>query len=103
MVRKESEHIYMLFPIIIIDDRIDKEDLLLFLEENGVETRLFMPLLSQPIYKKLFGDIENDHPVAKRLTERGFIIGSHPYLSDSDIKYVGFLFAEFLKKQGILN
>ena len=102
-VRKNSEHIYMLYPIVLIDDRIEKEDLLLFLEENEVETRLFMPLLSQPIYKKIFGEIEDNYPIAKKLTERGFIIGSHPYLSDQDIKYVQNLFYTFFKNKKLIK
>jgi dTDP-4-amino-4,6-dideoxygalactose transaminase len=93
----------MLFPIVIIDDRIQKEDFLLFLEENGVETRLFMPLLSQPIYKKIFGEIEDRYPVAKRLTEKGFIIGCHPYLLNSDIRYVRNLFLDFFRRQGLVK
>lgn len=83
--RHDAEHIYMLFPIIIKNNNIDRDNLLLYLEENGVETRLFMPLLTQPIYKKIFGDIESRYPVAKMLVERGFIIGSHPYISKSQI------------------
>ena len=102
-VRKNSGHIYMLYPIVLIDDRIEKEDLLLFLEENEVETRLFMPLLSQPIYKKIFGEIEDNYPIAKKLTERGFIIGSHPYLSDQDIKYVQNLFYTFFKNKKLIK
>lgn len=102
-VRTNGEHIYMLYPIVILDERIEKEEFLLFLEENGVETRLFMPLLSQPIYKKIFGDIENKFPVAKRLVENGFIIGSHPYLSVSDIKYVECLFGAYLKNAKLLE
>lgn len=102
-IRINSEHIYMLYPIVILEERIEKEDFLLFLEENGVETRLFMPLLSQPIYKKIFGDIEDKYPIAKRLVENGFIIGSHPYLTASDIKYVEGLFSKYLKNAKLLE
>lgn len=100
--RKHSDHIYMLYPIVIRDKRIDKEDLLLYLEENGVETRLFMPLLSQPIYKKLFGDIEEKYSVAKQLVKAGFIIGSHPYLTLDDILYVQNLFKTYLKRINLI-
>lgn len=96
--RPHAEHIYMLYPIVIKDKRIERDDLLLFLEENGVETRLFMPLLNQPIYKKIFGDIENKYPVAKHLVERGFIIGSHPYLKTEDFQYLNYLFKKYLSK-----
>lgn len=102
-VRPASEHIYMLYPIVIRDDRIEKEDFLLYLEENGIETRLFMPLLSQPIYMKIFGDIEDQFPVAKKLVDKGFIIGSHPYLTDADIKYVHWLFGRYLKDEKLLE
>ncbi|OGM10421.1 hypothetical protein A2159_01520, partial [Candidatus Woesebacteria bacterium RBG_13_34_9] len=102
-VRQNAEHIFMLYPVVIKDDRIEKEDFLLYLEENGIETRLFMPLLSQPIYKKIFGDIENKYPIAKNLVSRGFIIGSNPYLSQSDIKYVRDLFYKYLKDEKLLG
>ena len=62
-----------------------------------------MPLLSQPIYKKIFGEIEDQYPTAKHLVERGFIIGSHPYLSNVDIRYVQNLFSKFLEKRGFLK
>lgn len=102
-VRPESEHIYMLFPIVICDDRIDKEDFLLFLEEHSIETRLFMPLLSQPVYKKIFGEAIYKFPAAKMLENRGFIIGSHPYLTGDDIKYVQSLFELYLKNTKLLE
>lgn len=95
--RSNAEHIYMLFPLVIKDDRIDRDELLLYLEENGVETRLFMPLLTQPIYKKMFGDIEDKYPIAKHLVERGFIIGSHPYINKADIEHLQELFRNYLQ------
>jgi perosamine synthetase len=95
--REAGEHIYMLYPIVIKDNRIDKNDFLLYLEKNGVETRLFMPLLNQPIYKKIFGDIEKNYPVAKNLVDRGFLIGSHPHLTQADINYLRHLFKKYLR------
>lgn len=102
-VRPGSTHCYMLFPIVIIDKRIERDEFLLFLEEHGVETRLFMPLLSQPIYKKIFGDILFKFPVAESLENNGFIIGSHPYLNTDDIKYVQSLFGLYLKNANLLE
>lgn len=95
--RNGAEHAYMLYPIVIKDKLVDRDDFLLYLEENGVETRLFFPLLSQPIYKKIFGDIENKFPVAKNLVEKGFIIGSHPLISNIQIKYLANLFRNYLR------
>ena len=91
----------MLYPIIITDSRIQRDDFLLYLEVNGVETRLFFPLLSQPIYRKLFGNIEAQYPVAQKLVKRGFIIGSHPYISREDIDYLHKLIEKYLQKKGL--
>lgn len=102
-VRPEAEHIYMLYPIVIKDKRIRRDDFLLYLEENGIETRLFFPLLTQPIYKKLFGDLVDQYPVAKKLVKRGFIIGCNPYLTDADIEYLKGIFLSFLKERGLIS
>ncbi len=97
-VRPNSEHIYMLFPLVIKNPKIDRDNLLLYLEENGIETRLFMPLLSQPIYKKIFGDIEEQYPISKKLVNNGFIIGSHLQITNADINYLYNLFKNYIRR-----
>lgn len=101
-VRPESEHIYMLYPILIKNPKIDKHDLLMYMEKNGIETRLFFPLLSQPIYIKLFGDIEDQFPIAQEVVKNGFIIGSHETYTQDDILYVADVIREYLKGKGLL-
>jgi perosamine synthetase len=101
-LRPGAEHIYMLYPVVITDERIERDDLLLYLEEQGIETRLFFPLLSQPIYKKIFGNIENRYPVSKRLVRDGFIIGCHPYLKEKDVKFLKDCFSSYLKSRGLI-
>ena len=101
-VRPQSEHAYMLYPMIIKDKIIEKEDLLFFLEKNGIETRNFMQLLTQPVYKKIIGDIEDNYPVAKYLVSQGFIIGCHQYLSNQDVEYVYNVIRRYLKTRKFL-
>lgn len=101
--RPDSENIYMLYPIVIKDKRIDRNDFLLFLEQNDVETRLFMPLLNQPIYKKIFGNIEDKYPTAKRLVKTGFIIGCSTYLKKKDFDYLGYLFGKYLSIKQLIK
>lgn len=88
-----SEHAYMLFGIVCLDDRRDK--LVNFLEENGIMTRYMMPLLNQPIFKELYGNIQNDFPVSKMLIEKAFLIGVHSELTLKDLDYVISKFHEF--------
>jgi len=97
-VRPHTDPTFMLYPLILTNPNIDLDLFLLFLEQHGIETRLFFPLLQQPMYKKIFGDIEHMYPVAKHLTDRGFIIGCHPELFTRDIHYIHDIFSAFFNR-----
>ena len=94
-----SEHAFMMFPIVIHKEcRINREDLVIHLEEHNVETRPMLPLLNQPFYKKIFGDIEKDYPVAEWINNNGFYIGCHQDLGAKDIQYIVDVFDDFFSK-----
>ena len=86
-VRKDTEHAWMMYPI-IVKDGVDREALLLHLEMAGIETRHLMPLINQPVYRKLFGDLEPQYPVAARINRRGFAIGCHQGLQRRDLEHI---------------
>ena len=98
-IRPDSEHIFMFYPLVIIDDSINRTDLIYFLENHKIETRYLLPLLNQPIYQKLFGNIEDEYPTAKHLAHNGFYIGSHPGLTRTQMDYVIEKFHEFFEKK----
>jgi perosamine synthetase len=89
-----SEHAFMMFPIVARKPE-DKEKLVFFLEQNNIETRDMLPLINQPIYKKLFGDLEPQYPVATRINRQGFYIGCHQALKVRDLEYIVRKFGEF--------
>ncbi len=89
----DRDNVYMLFGIVYKGG--DKRELVDFLEENGIETRDRLPLINQPVYVKMFGNLENKYPAAKMLNHSGFYIGCHQYLTDKDIDYVISKFHEF--------
>ncbi|MDP3542076.1 MAG: DegT/DnrJ/EryC1/StrS family aminotransferase [Elusimicrobiota bacterium] len=82
----DRDHTFMLYGLVLKNE--DKAPLVNFLEDRGVETRDMLPLLNQPVYKKLFGDIEAKYPVAKALNRSGFYIGCHQYMTANDADYV---------------
>lgn len=92
------EHAFMMFPLLIKNPSADKWKLIYFLEKNGIATRELLPLLNQPSYKKTFGDLENQYPVAKLIRERGFYFGCHPYMNEKDINYIAAKLHEFFSK-----
>ncbi len=93
------EHTYMMYPILIKSEaKISRKELIDFLEANNIETRPMLPLLNQPIYKKLFGNLEEKYPVAKNIDENGFYIGCHHGLTTEDMKDVADVFQDFFEK-----
>ena len=92
----DRDHTFMLYGLVLRD--ADKKPLLNFLEDRGVETRDMLPLLNQPVYRKMFGDLEPKYPVARMLNRSGFYIGCHQYMSPSDADYVVEQFRAYFKK-----
>lgn len=91
------EHTYMMFPILIKDEKkAEKEKFVKFLEQKNIETRPMLPLLNQPIYKEIFGDIESEYPVAEYINRNGFYIGCHHGLSERQLDYVINCIKDFL-------
>lgn len=83
------QHAFMMFPIVIKKGvNISKSKLVMHLEENNIETRDMMPLINQPIYRKLFGNLDSHYPVANWINKKGFYIGCHQGLTLSDLDYV---------------
>lgn len=91
------EHVYMMYPLVTRDPS-HKRPLVEFLESRGIETRDLLPLLNQPVYTKLWGpDLLDSFPVARRLNDAGFYIGTHQYLTDDDVDYVSEAFHDFFR------
>jgi len=80
-------HAFMMYPMVLVDGR-DRDELLMYLEERGIETRYLFPLLTQPVYKKMFPGLAEEFPVAQWLSEQGFFIGMHQGLTADDIRYI---------------
>jgi dTDP-4-amino-4,6-dideoxygalactose transaminase len=97
VVPTDREHVFMLFPLVVRQG--EKRSLVNYLENRGIETRDLMPLLNQPIYTKLFGDLESHYPVAASLNQSGFYIGCHQYMSDRDVDYIIKVFHTFFKQR----
>ncbi|MFH1470172.1 MAG: DegT/DnrJ/EryC1/StrS family aminotransferase [Candidatus Micrarchaeota archaeon] len=99
-VPKDRDHAFMFYPIVVKDGAdFSRDELTLHLEMKGIETRFLLPLINQPIYIKLFGELESRYPVAKNLNANAFYIGCHQHISKEDVEYVLGVFGEFFKKR----
>jgi perosamine synthetase len=86
--RPHAEHGYMFYPLTILNRTIERPRLIEYVEERGIETRYVLPLINQPFYRKLFGNLDSQYPVAAHLNESAFYVGSHPGMTDADAHYV---------------
>lgn len=82
------EHTYMMFPILLRKNcEKTRDELVRYLEGKNIETRPMLPLLNQPVYKEIFGDIEKKYPNAEYINHHGFYIGCHHGLTDEELQY----------------
>jgi len=97
IIPEDRDHVFLGFPIVIKDKKIKRSKLITHLEKNGIETRYMMPLINQPIYREIFGNIENQYPVAQYINQNGFYIGCHPNLNKDDLDYIVGIFKRFFE------
>jgi dTDP-4-amino-4,6-dideoxygalactose transaminase len=93
------DHSFMMYPLVIRKSApFTRKSLVEFLESNNIESRPMLPLLNQPIYLELFGNIEDNYPVAKWINHCGFYIGCHHGLGQQELDYIVDTFSNFLIK-----
>jgi perosamine synthetase len=96
--RPDSEHGFMFYPLVVRDPGLSRDALVDHLETHGIETRQLLPLINQPVYRRLFGDLDADYPVAAGLNANAFYVGCQPELGDDDVDYVLAAFRSYLAK-----
>lgn len=94
-----NTHSWMMYPIVLEKNDNgslrDKEPLMAYLNERGIETRDMLPVLNQPIYSWLSAE---DYPVSKWILASGFYIGCHQGMQPSDCDYVGDVFMSYFSE-----
>jgi len=73
---------WMMYPI-VLRRGLDKEPLMAWLNQRGIETRDLLPLINQPAYAR--GLFSEDYPVSQWLIESGFYCGCHAGLTLADM------------------
>lgn len=94
----DVEHTYMMFPVLIREESgLNRDDFVRFLESRNIETRPMLPLLNQPVYQDLFGNVENDYRVARFINANGFYVGCHHGLTREDVDRQIGVFTDYLE------
>lgn len=86
---------------IVVDPKMygrTKDELIAFLKENGVDTRLlFVGMHRQPCLKNAGADCTGEYPVTDWLSENGFYLPSASSLKEEEIEEICRLIASFCK------
>jgi len=88
-----SRHSWMFFPLRL--KRPGRDKLLQYLRKHEIESREAMPLINQPVFKKLYK--RGSCPVAENWTQNGILLPLHPQMSREDVLYVCEKVRKFLK------
>lgn len=92
-IRPNTEHAFMMLPLVCLQEG-KRDKLMAHLNENGIGTRLALPLTNQPVYKGLWN--EADYPVAAWMNANAFYIPTHQNLSRDDLDYMVEKIGEFM-------
>ncbi len=94
------EHTYMMFPIVIRPNAgWEQREMVAYLEQCNIETRPMLPLLNQPVYRQLFGDLEPEYPNAAYINHHGFYVGCHHGVEQAELDYMIKCITAFIKEK----
>ena len=96
IIPKGYDHSFMMFPM-VCKSGVDREKFLMYLESKAIETRYMFPLLSQPVYQKLFPGLAEKYPVASLLEKQGLFIGMHQGLMYREIRYIADVISSYFQ------
>jgi len=92
---ENGTHSWQTFHV-LLEDEIDRDDLICFLKNKGIETNYGANALHiEPYYKNKYGFKENDFPNALRAYKKGLALPLHSFLSDEDINYIVNMIKEY--------
>ncbi len=97
---KEADVNWLAFPMTIRDNSVfSRYDLLKFLEENLIQTRVLFSgnILRHPAYKNIAHRRASKFDNADKIMEDGFLIGAHQAMDEKDVSRMKEVFSKFLK------
>ncbi len=101
-VLNKTDSCFLAYPIQLNYKKIERKKLQIFLEKNGIQTRVIFTgnILKQPGFKKIkYIGNKNDFKNADQIMRDGLLIGCHQGIRDEGIKYMHSKIKEFVSKQ----
>lgn len=80
-ISSQFPHSYMFFPAYA--ER--RDELMVYLEKHGIQTRTMMPLIAQPITRPY---LKRKYPNAEYIDKHGILLPCHQYLKQADLDWI---------------
>ena len=80
-VTEVDDHSFMFFPAYFNN----RDEMMIHLEKQGIQTRTMMPLVSQPITEPY---LKKNYDVAQYIIEHGMLLPVHQYLKKKDLDHM---------------
>ncbi len=95
-----SDPVFFGLPILIKDQKIDRQKLTLFLNDNKIATRYLFGgnIIHQPAYKNIEYALTGDLAKTEEIFQHLFWIGIHQGVTEEMVRYVGSKFKEYLRQ-----
>lgn len=100
-ISENVKHAYHLYPLQIKFDqiKISKKELFAKLKEQRILGQVhYVPVHLQPFYRKNFGFMPGDFPVAEKFYEQEISIPMYPTLTNEDLEYIAGTIIETVEK-----
>ncbi len=96
---EKSDPVFFGLPIIINNPGIDRKDLIEYLNENRISTRLLFAgnILRQPAYRDMDYSLYGDLNYTNKIMKDCFWIGLHPGITGEMIEYVVSVLGKYFK------
>jgi len=96
----DTDHMFMMYPI-VLDESLDANNVIRYLNDHGVEVRRMMPITNQPVVQEYFNgsNLALEFPNADYLNRQGFYVGVHPELSRDDIDEMSSMISEAIRQE----
>lgn len=102
--REDVKTAWLAFAITVREDApFKRQDLVMHLEENGVQTRPVWAgnILRHPGFKDIAGVRRPDYPAGNAMLRRAFLFGANHGMTQEDVQYIQDLFTGFFKSKSL--
>jgi len=97
---ENGKHAFHLYPL-LLDRALNKLTFYSEMAENGIFCQVhYVPVHFHPYYRKNFGFLEGDFPVAEDFYRREISIPMYPAMTDEEVNYVADTVLKLLKNTG---